>query len=154
MTCRKCHMTCRSKDCVIRHKENEKIKCQNGTLQVPLTSQCDKWWKCTTSCKVLNTVERKPELQERDEYKCASCLKYVMFDHKCNLRATSSSKCDLSSLILNVHKIRSYTVQRVISDPDCQTCTPPTKCLKCMTCKNCLQTWCGKPTHIPHFAVS
>ena len=59
VTCDQCHMTCRSTKCYQEHKKvplHEK-GAKKGQVRGP--TECDKWWKCPTCYKVINTTKRE-----------------------------------------------------------------------------------------------
>jgi len=89
LSCRRCHMTCRSLECFNRHKQNTVSKGKNRRRS---PSQCDTWWKCTTCRKTLHVEDRTPEDHLCGEYKCQSCGRYVLNDHQCYVRATPTEE--------------------------------------------------------------
>ena len=81
--CSDCNMTCRSQTCYDQHKVvRQSIK--NSKKQN--LSPCQRYWKCPTCFKVLNTVNRKKSMHQCGETFCYSCKTYVVGEHFCYMR--------------------------------------------------------------------
>ena len=149
VTCKKCHMTCRSEKCYQRHSTKNKDR-----------SECETWWKCTTCYKVINTTKREKEDHRSGEYQCTSCDKYVMRDHLCYLRSIPAKEEFIPKFIFadfecsqdeRAECMEGYVPLR---NPDCMECQPGRTCSPCSKCQRCKTSWCGKPTHKPNFVVA
>ena len=153
-------MTCRSTECyeeirkVPIHTKGEK----KGQPRGP--SQCEKWWKCPTCYKVLRMDKRKKEEHVCGEYKCSSCHKYMMDDHKCYLRATPAKEHFIPKFIFFNFECSQDEITVCNegyvpnSKLNCKDCQPPEVCKSCSKCQNCKTSWCGKATHPPNFVVA
>jgi len=157
LSCRRCHMTCRSLECFNRHKQNTVSKGKNRRRS---PSQCDTWWKCTTCRKTLHVEDRTPEDHLCGEYKCQSCARYVLNDHQCYVRATPIEEEHIPKFIFFYFECtqddvlqceEGYLTHKI---PSCQQCKEGSPCKSCTLCQNCTNSWCGKMEHRPNLLVA
>ena len=160
VTCDQCHMTCRSTKCYKEHKKvplHEKGP-KKGQVRGP--SECDKWWKCPTCYKVINTTKREKKDHRCGEYLCTSCDKYVLRDHLCYLRSIPAKQEFIPKFIFPDFECsqdeRSECTEGYapLMNPDCTECQPSRTCTPCSKCQRCKTSWCGKATHKPNFLVA
>ena len=160
VTCDQCHMTCRSMKCYQEHKKvplHEK-GAKKGQVRGP--SECDKWWKCPTCYKVINTTKREKKDHRCGEYLCTSCDKYVLRDHLCYLRSIPAKQEFIPKFIFADFECsqdeRSECTEGYapLMNPDCTECQPSRTCTPCSKCQRCKTSWCGKASHKPNFVVA
>ena len=160
VTCDQCHMTCRSMKCYQEHKKvplHEK-GAKKGQVRGP--SECDKWWKCPTCYKVINTTKREKKDHRCGEYLCTSCDKYILRDHLCYLRSIPAKQEFIPKFIFADFECsqdeRSECTEGYapLMNPDCTECQPSRTCTPCSKCQRCKTSWCGKATHKPNFVVA
>lgn len=147
MSCRSCHMTCRSSECFQRHEEKKLKKGEEVSM-----SSCDKFWRCTTCKKVINRDKRSEDKHECTEWLCKSCHSFVTEGHRCYLFA-EEPKTPVTKFVFfdfEASQDRMAECQEGYSPKRC--CDIP--CKNCSKCQNCLQSWCGQPRHVPNFVVA
>ena len=83
LSCRSCHMTCRSVTCFKEHLVPQGKRKE---------SSCDRWWKCVGCMKVLDRKVRDPKDHVCEERWCKSCKKYGFNDHMCYMRAIENKR--------------------------------------------------------------
>ncbi len=158
--CDNCNMTCRSTDCYQRHKEPPKCKKGIPKGKENGQSECQKWWKCPTCYKVVNTTKRMKDDHRCGEYLCTSCKEFVLDDHLCYLRATPAEKDFVPKFIFFDFECSQDDVfecnegYRPTKKTNCQNCTVDQNCNSCSRCRNCTLAYCGKTTHKPNFVVA
>ena len=77
MICSDCHVTFKSQQCFLNHKE----VCDGGM------SICQMFWQCPICRRYMEYRKRSPADHKCSEYLCGSCHKYVEDDsHQCYLR--------------------------------------------------------------------
>ena len=108
LSCRSCHMTCRSVTCFKEHLVPQGKRKE---------SSCDRWWKCVGCMKVLDRKVRDPKDHVCEERWCKSC-KNTFLTIICATWGPSKINDPypgLFSLISNVHRVTAfYNVPTVI----------------------------------------
>ena len=151
MSCKRCHMTCKSLDCFNRHQERKRVDDK---------SQCEQWWRCTHCKKVLQVLKFSPKQHKCDKKYCKSCDIMVDFQHLCHHRANDwkdSSKFRHLYFDFETRQDSNYECKdgyEFSPDKRCSKCTAnEAQCTSCTTCKNCSDSICGLSEHIPNYAV-
>ena len=83
MSCRLCHMTCRSLACFARHNMMSLERVVNKRQ-----SLCQKWHRCKTCFKVFKTSDRPVKDHTCGEWCCSTCSQYVVGQHLCYQQVT------------------------------------------------------------------
>ena len=143
--CADCHMECRSDDCYRQHNKTPMKK--NRKPSGPF--QCEKWWKCPTYYKTVIRTIRKVEDHTCREYQCSSYQQYVLWGHRCYMRATPYKPKLNSNFIFfdfecSQDEISTCHEGYAPSEKECQNCQPDKKCTSCRKCQNCKTAWCGR----------
>ncbi|XP_041361863.1 uncharacterized protein LOC121377830 [Gigantopelta aegis] len=151
MSCRHCHMTCRSMDCFHRHKQQKKDK--KGHV---IPSKCECFWKCTVCKKVLDVSKRKPKDHVCGEWHCPGCNDYVLEDHLCyqapkNIDATNTKKLFFDFECRQDEMMKCE--EGYLPVGVCHTCREDT-CSHAKQCRHCHNSWCGKYQHLPNYLVA
>jgi hypothetical protein len=154
LTCRQCHMTCRSPSCYDRHLVE---KADKDTDKV--TSACLRWWKCTTCFKVVDRKYRcMTEIpHECGEWLCQCCEQWVKEGHLCYLRSKEPEMKDPKYVFFDFEcRQDDVTECREGYAPPapCDGCLVDARCSTCDRCANCRESWCGKQRHIPNYVVA
>lgn len=147
LSCRSCHMTCRSVTCFKEHLVPQGKRKE---------SSCDRWWKCVGCMKVLDRKVRDPKDHVCEERWCKSCKKYVFNDHMCYMRAIENKRSLPRFIFFDFECTQS---DRILQCPDgylhdadkCKSCdaTDP-----CSLCTNCQKSHCGKYEHVPNLVIA
>ena len=85
MSCRDCHMECRSLECFNHHKKTHTYKKSKFDAQTSIP--WESFWKCTICKHTLTVSKRKPTEHRCTEYQCQMCEEFVMLNHKCYMRS-------------------------------------------------------------------
>ena len=152
MSCRECHMVCRSLACFERHvtpttaKNGEEVK----------KSQCEKYWRCTTCKKVVNREERSETKHQCSEWLCKCCRSWVTGNHRCFLFPEEPKEPVQKFIFFDFEATQDQLAQ--CSDgyapARCPDCPEDKPCAQCRRCRHCSKTWCGQPRHVPNFVVA
>ena len=149
VTCQKCNMTCRSQACYERRMSKQGKH-----------SECEKWWKCPTCYKVVNTTKREIKEHRCGEYRCTSCDKFVLRDHLCYLRSQPAKQDFIPKYIFADFECSQDESMECTDGycpaekPDCTACLPGQSCSPYSKCQRCKTSWCGKATLRPNFVVA
>ncbi|XP_053381794.1 uncharacterized protein LOC128549269 [Mercenaria mercenaria] len=135
LSCKKCHMTCRSLECFLRHQTSKTITKNNKKIK--LLSECEKYWKCT-DCKKVLRLESGDEKRDHKcgDYKCPSCSTIVQPGHLCYQRAIKSNE--------NKRKFIFFDIET----------TQNTKVSICMNGEHTDSCLCDKYEHVPNLIVA
>ncbi|XP_041361018.1 uncharacterized protein LOC121377177 [Gigantopelta aegis] len=151
MSCRHCHVTCRSPECFQRHKQQKQDK-KGRTIP----SKCESFWKCTICKKMLDRSERDPKLHTCGEWKCPCCNNYVDQGHLC-YQPPKEIKDAHTKLIFYDFECRQDELlqcqEGYLPSGVCLTCTGD-NCSHQSRCQHCHQSWCGKQQHVPNYLVA
>ena len=150
MSCRSCHMVCRSVDCFERHLIEKTRK--NGDKGDVTLSQCDEFWRCTTCKKVVNRFKRPTELHECTEWLCKCCTSWVTGDHRCYLFPEEPKKPVNKFIFFDFEATQDTIAQCAEGYAPKHCCQTP--CKDCTKCQRCSKSWCGQPRHVPNFVVA
>jgi len=150
MSCRSCHMTCRSRACFESHRSAQRVK----------ESPCQRWWKCTICKKVVDRKKRNPSDHFCGEWHCQCCGRYVDREHRCYVRALENIDSQPRFIFFDfectqdddiVQCAEGYVMQRNLN---CEKCKDDAACSKCSLCIHCGRSWCGKFQHVPNLVVA
>ena len=152
MSCRSCHMTCKSMSCFESHKSSENKK----------QSECEHWWKCTVCKKIIDKNKQNAEEHVCNTYQCRSCKKMVESNtHNCYIRSVNSKETLPRYIFFDFETTQVDKItechQGYVSNktPHCAKCKElGSDCAQCSLCKNCVQSDCGKFTHEPNLVVA
>lgn len=150
VSCKSCHMKCRSSACFNRHKlpgKHDKV------------SQCDKYWRCTNCTKVVSKCHRDMEKvpHQCGEWQCKCCQCWVIGDHVCYARAEKPKSTDANFVFFDFEARQDGVAEckyGYTPNPSCDNCTVDNRCDKCMVCTSCKESYCGKQRHTVNFVVA
>ena len=159
MSCRKCHITLKSEECL---KEHKKIRQHRG-VQTRLTSWCSKRWKCTKCFKTFTITQKlTPKTHKCFQKYCRYCKEYCDIDHICYHRSYTPLKPHDKFLFLD-YECDVVNTQNQCKDgylcadteacEHCATLNDGVKCQKCSICVNCGRQDCNDVVHIPNYCV-
>ena len=167
ITCRDCHMVCRSLKCSLIHKDPYMYKI--GKLNGQSPAPCDFFWRCTTCMSVIKVSERKPSEHRCTEYKCKMCSEYVLGQHRCYIRAQSVSnkpfkyihfdfECMQDEIISCKEGYTPSVCQNWERDV-CGTISQDGQTMNCdkgynTRCTKCNTPYCGNYGHTPNLVIS
>ena len=157
VTCKTCHMECRSLQCLERHKA---VK-QSRNPNVPSKSQCEKWWRCTKCKKVLQVAKQNPLDHKCNERYCGTCDSMVEGIHLCHQRAYNAKDSSEFKHLYFDFECRQDDISECPAgyrfDPmkRCRQCQDEeTQCGACKHCLNCSDISCGYSQHKANYVVS
>ena len=157
MTCKICHMDCRSFECFERHKSVTVTR--NRTA--PNKSQCEKWWRCTQCKKVLQVSKHNPLDHKCNERYCGTCDSMVEGTHLCHHRAHNTKntlefkhlyfdfECRQDDIAECPEGYRFEPMKRCLKCRHLET-----QCAACKHCLNCNDISCGYSKHTANYVVS
>ncbi|XP_041349362.1 uncharacterized protein LOC121368687 [Gigantopelta aegis] len=151
MSCRHCHVTCRSMDCFQRHKQQKRDKKGRS-----IPSKCESFWKCTICKKVLDRSERDPQLHNCGEWKCPCCNNYVDQGHLCYQPPKEINDVHAKFIFYDFECCQDELLRckdGYLPSGVCPTC-PGDNCSHQSRCQHCQQSWCGKQQHVPNYLVA
>ena len=120
LSCRTCHMKCRSIECFHRHRQTKEIKKGGKTLVRP--SQCQLYWKCTTCKHVLKlSKEVTADTHRCGEYMCPMCRQYVMPGHLCFQRAKEPKPSFPKFIFFDMETTQDTYIECDCADPNNHT---------------------------------
>ncbi len=152
MTCKHCHMTCRSPECFQRHKLGKTNK-KTGSYT---PSKCEGYWKCTVCKKVLCRSERDPQFHQCGEWKCQCCNEYVDNGHLCYQPSKQLEDTKTKFMFYDFECRQDEQMEceeGYVPAGVCPTCTSD-NCPHQSKCQHCQQSWCGKYQHVPNYLVA
>ena len=162
LSCRHCHMVCRSVECFTRHLEKKPSKkVKKGEKIRPLMSQCDIWWKCRTCKQTIDRTKRKPTEHRCGEWFCYTCQNYFVDDHQCFHRAKKPTNTGNFRYIFFDFECSQDTMIECEkghtrdAHKRCGECRDAdNQCSHCSVCINCNESICGSDEHKPNYVVA
>ena len=145
VTCRFCHRTCRSADCLYHHRLSRPSKKKPNIM---VTSICSRAYKCKYCFITLDPKKRPAEHHVCGEIYCQICHRWFVDQrpHWCHMRSAPTSTYKTNKLIFydfeSTQESGTHIPNLVVAQSVCNSCKdedpPATFCLECGNrCSSC-----------------